>query len=128
MKTSNHELRRHLDALRQVTTVLNYPESLAHEVREGWSELQFLLRGLQHYFSQLRIPPELNNEQAGLESLSRMLSNIMASWLKLEHPPVKHEISRFTGWAFELEIHLERQLELEVAHEERERLSQKEAG
>lgn len=119
------ELHCHLEAVQKIQTVLSYPESLTHEVRRAWPELQLLLRGVHRYFSQLEVETDEFN---GLENYSRGFATLIAPWLQSPQLPSRVEIERFTFMASELTHHLAHhaaELRDELA---REQLSKKRAG
>lgn len=121
----NNELRQHVEALRKVELILSYPESLAHEVRRGWPELQMLLRGIYSYFSKSTVTGGI--EDAGLQDLCRSVAQMISTWLQSPRPPLRQDVQRFRALADELILHLEHHLatNMQPAHDE---LPKKRAG
>jgi hemerythrin-like domain-containing protein len=131
-------LRKELAALHKIGGVLDYPESLMHEVRKGWREIQKILRDIHLCFSvtlprhhqleenllYLRMLPRLNHtdaillkeiisEHQGLNQLSGVLAELIAPWAERTTLPPRVDVWLLIALTTELQIHLSRHMQIE---------------
>lgn len=139
LRSTEHEtLRRHLDTLQGVITILSYPPDLMHEVRKEWPQLQLTLRGISYYFA-VQLPDhfqreedelfkqlagkltaeeetllaDLKIEHDGLRCLTGAIVDMIRPWLSSILIPRQVDAQLLSGLKFELDLHIQRHEELE---------------